>query len=42
MVMLNVDDYIYGTWYFLLEGVIFWVNNLGLLLKLGLLLEINT
>jgi hypothetical protein len=21
--MLNDDDYIYGTWYFLLEGVLF-------------------
>jgi hypothetical protein len=23
MMMLNDDDYIYGTWYFLLEGVLF-------------------
>jgi hypothetical protein len=23
MIMLNEDDYIYGTWYFLLEGVTF-------------------
>jgi hypothetical protein len=23
MMMFNDDDYIYGTWYFLLEGVLF-------------------
>jgi hypothetical protein len=41
MMMLNGDDYIYGTWYFLLGSTI-WVNNLGLLLKLVSLLVINT
>jgi hypothetical protein len=41
MMMVNGDDYNYGFWYFLLEGVLFG-NNLGLLLKLGFLLVINT
>jgi hypothetical protein len=31
--MINGDDYNYGLWYFLLEGVL--LGNLGLLLKLG-------
>jgi hypothetical protein len=42
MMMLNDDDYIYGIWYFSLGGSTIWVNNLGLLLKLGSLLVINT
>jgi hypothetical protein len=41
MMMLNDGDYNCGLWYFLLEGVLFG-NNLGLLLKLGSLLVINT
>jgi hypothetical protein len=40
MMMFNGDDYNYGFLYFLL-GEYFWVNNLGLLLKLGYLLVIN-
>jgi hypothetical protein len=40
MMMVNADDYNYGFWYFLLQGVLLG-NNLGLLLKLGLLLVIN-
>jgi hypothetical protein len=41
MMMVNGDDYTYGFWYLLLEGVLLG-NNLGLLLKFGLLLVINT
>jgi hypothetical protein len=41
MIMLNDDDCNYEFWYFLLEGVLLG-NNLGLLLKLGFLLVINT
>jgi hypothetical protein len=40
MMMLNDDDYIYLV--FPLGGSTIWVNNLGLLLKLGSLLVINT
>jgi hypothetical protein len=35
MMMINGDDYNFGLWYFLLEGVLLG-NNLGLLLNLGL------
>jgi hypothetical protein len=41
MMMVNGDDYNCGFRYFLLEGVLL-ANNLGLLLKLGSLLVINT
>jgi hypothetical protein len=34
MMMITGDDYNYGLWYFLLEGVLLG-NNVGLLLKLG-------
>jgi hypothetical protein len=33
MIMINGNDYNYGLWYFLLEGVLLG-NNLGLILKL--------
>jgi hypothetical protein len=32
----NGDDYNYGFWYFLSWREYLWVNNLGLMLKLGL------
>jgi hypothetical protein len=35
MMMVNGDDYSYGFWYFLLEGVLLG-NSLGLLLKIWL------
>jgi hypothetical protein len=34
MMIINYDDYNYGFWYFILEGVLLG-NNLGLLQKLG-------
>jgi hypothetical protein len=34
MMMVNGEDYNYGFWYFLLEGVLLG-NNLDLLLKFG-------
>jgi hypothetical protein len=34
IMMVNGDDYNFGFWYFVLEGVLLG-NNLGLLLKLG-------
>ena len=42
MMMLNEGDYNYGFLVFSLGGSTIWVNNLGLLLKLGFLLVINT
>jgi hypothetical protein len=41
MMMITDDDYNYGLSYLLLEGVLLG-NNVGLLLKPGFLLVINT
>jgi hypothetical protein len=42
MIMLNVEDFGYWFMVFPFRGSTIWVNNLGLLLKLGFLLVINT